>query len=69
VGFEIDPKALGAQAARIVAGLLYEGKKPADFHLVYPEGPVVYLNAVVAQRISVTLPEAVLEKAQVVQAE
>jgi putative ABC transport system substrate-binding protein len=69
LGFEIDPKALGAQAAGIVAGLLYEGKKPADFHVVYPEGPVLYLNAAVAQRIGVKLPEAVVAKAQVVQAE
>lgn len=69
LGFEIDPKSLGAQAGKAVAGVLYEGKKPADFHVIYPEKVVVILNALVAQRIGVQLSEDVMAKAEVIKAE
>jgi len=69
MGFEIDPKAVGAQAGRIATAILYEGKTPADFHLAYPDKTTIYVNAIVAQRINVPIPDDVKRKAEVVQAE
>ena len=68
MGFGIDNKAIGAQAGAVAAAIL-KGKKPAEFNLVYPADVTLILNSVVAQRIEVRLPEALVAKAQMVKVE
>ena len=69
LGFEIDPTAIGKQAGTTAAAILHQGKTPADFNLLYPNATVLVLNAAVAQKIGVSLPEALVAKAQLVQGE
>jgi len=68
MGFGIDNKAIGVQAGAVAAAVL-KGKKPAEFNLVYPADVTLILNSVVAQRIEVKLPEALVAKAQMINVE
>jgi putative ABC transport system substrate-binding protein len=69
LGFEIDPAAIGRQAGGAAGAILRQGKKAADFNLLYPDTTLLVLNAAVAQQIGVVLPEALAAKAQMVQGE
>jgi len=68
-GFGIDAEAIGAQAGDVAAAILREGKKPEEFHLLYPEKVSLALNASVAERIGLEFPKEVFAEAKIVYGE
>jgi len=66
LGLGIDPKAVGRQAGDIAVAILKKGKKPADYHLVYPDETSLHVNLIVAERIGVKLPKEFVAKAKTV---
>ncbi len=63
LGFSVNPHTIGRQAGDVVAGILHEGKRPADYHLVYPAPASLVLNATVARQVDVKLPAPLVKRA------
>ena len=66
LGLGIDAKAIGRQAGNIAVAILGGEKRPADFHLVYPDETSVHVNLTVAARIGLALPKEFVAKAKTV---
>jgi len=66
LGLGIESKAIGRQAGEIAVAILREGKRPADFHLVYPRKTCVHVNLGVARQIGLKLPRELLAQAKTV---
>ena len=65
LGIAIDPRTQGQQAAAMMVAMLNRpaGAKPAADHVVEPPKFQIVLNLIVADRLSVSLPAPLIEKA------
>lgn len=55
--YAATPEQMGEQASRIAAGILYQGRHPADFGLRLPEDHQLAVNRGTAEALSIPLPE------------
>ena len=65
LGIAVDPRSQGEQAAAMTAAMLNPpaGAKPAPPHVVEPPKFQIVLNLIVAEKLSIQLPDKLIQKA------